>query len=411
MSEIGSMGMRNSAAKPEIFILHPSDLLTDHRLNGDGLVACDFLRELARRGYRLHVACREVDLLQPFPANVTFHPLRQSRAAGLLGRLEYMLRARLLLRRLMRQHPIGLVHQMNPVFAGLSLGVIGCGLPVLLGTYVARWPEPDRQRLANRVRRLVRRAIVSLQQSQASLIMLTTPAAMDQIAAPDRVRHKIVPMNHGVDAALFSPSGESPAQGPASILFYTSVTRKKGIFTMLEAFARVAEAVPEATLSIVGKGEDWDAARRVVDGMACRDRITMHGYLPRPQAPALFRAHAVYCLPSYGEPLGNTALEGMACGKPLVVTDSGGLPHVLAEGGGFKVPAGDAAALAAALIRLVTSPELQRRMGAANRRHVERNFTWTRVVDRLEEVYARLVAPGTPARLTEPDAPARRTAA
>ena len=64
--------------KPTIFIVHPSDLLTDHRLYGDGLIACGFLRELANRGYRLHVACQEVDLKEPMPGNVTFHPIRQS---------------------------------------------------------------------------------------------------------------------------------------------------------------------------------------------------------------------------------------------------------------------------------------------------------------------------------------------
>lgn len=377
--------------KPTVFILHPSDLLTDHRLNGDGLVACDFLRELARRGYRLHVACREVDLRRPFPGNVTLYPIPGRVRPGALGRLEYMAYVRRLLRRLRAEERIDLVHQMNPVFAGLSLSVAGCGLPLVLGTYVARWADPAPRGPRRALRDAARWVIAYAQQRQADAIMLTTPAALDQIASPAAVADRMVTVRHGIDAALFSPSAAPPARGPASILFYTSVTRKKGIFTLLDAFGRVAAAVPEATLSVVGKGEDWDEAARVVAGMDCRDRIEMSGFLPRDQAPALLRDHAVYCLPSHGEPLGNTALEAMACGKPLVVTSTGGLPYLLGEDGGHKVPQEDPVALAKALVRLVTSPAEQASMGAANRRRIEELFTWERVVDGLEAVYAGLL--------------------
>jgi glycosyltransferase involved in cell wall biosynthesis len=302
-----------------------------------------------------------------------------------------MIRARLLLTRLRRSNSIHIVHQMNPVFAGLSLGLAGCGLPTLLGTYVARWPEEDGGSFPRRAKRQARRFVAFLQQVQASTILLTTPAAMDQIASPRRVQHKIVQMNHGVDAVMFSPSGQPPAYGPASILFYTSVTRKKGIFTLLAAFEKVAQACPDASLSVVGRGEDWDEVRRVVAGMACRDRIAMRGFIPRYEAPDLFRRHAIYCLPSHGEPLGGTALEGMACGKPLVVTNTGGLPYVLAEDGGIKVPENDPDALAEALLQLISAPDMQKRMGAANRARVEAEFTWQKVVDKLERVYADLV--------------------
>jgi glycosyltransferase involved in cell wall biosynthesis len=378
--------------KPSIFVLHPSDLLTDHRLHGDGLIACDFLRELAARGYRLHVACRDVDIARPFPNNLTLYRVKQSGRAGLAGRIEYMVRSRFLLNKLRREGTIDLVHQMNPVFAGLSLSVVGSGLPVLLGTYVARWPDMGSGPIRLGAARLVRRAICYLQQRQAAAIMLTTPAALDRIASPRGVKHKIIPMNHGVDAALFAPSSGPPTRGPASILFYTSVTRRKGIFTLLEAFKRVAQVVPDATLSIVGKGEEWDEVRGIVGSMECRDRIQMHGFLPRAQAPELYREHAVYCLPSHGEPLGTTALEAMACGRPLVVTNTGGLPYLLDDNGGLKVPEGDKDALAEALIKLVTSPELQERMGRANRARIQNEFTVEKVVDKLEEVYARILS-------------------
>ena len=76
----------------------------------------------------------------------------------------------------------------------------------------------------------------------------------------------------------------------------------------------------------------------------------------------------VYCLPSFGEPFGMTALEAMACARPVVATDAGGLRHLVAERGGRKVPPGDADALAAALREVLADPELRRAMGEHNRR-------------------------------------------
>lgn len=378
--------------KPTIFIVHPSDLLTDHRLYGDGLIACGFLRELANRGYRLHVACQEVDLKEPMPGNVTFHPIRQS-WPGPLKRLEYMVRTRLLLEKLRKEETIDLVHQMNPVFVGLSLGMVGCGLPVLLGTYVARWPDQNRDSLKVRLESGVRWAICFLQQWQATSLMLTTPAAMDRIAVPGMVKGKIVTMHHGIDADLFSPSGALPEKGPLSILFYTSVARRKGIFDLLKAFEIVAREMPEATLSIIGRGDHWEEVNALIATLPCRDRIHTKGHVPRDSSVEFFRQHAIYVLPSHGEPLGTTAIEGMACGKPLVVTDTGGLPYLLPPdgSGGFIVPQENPEAMAEALLKLLRSPEMQQRMGAANRSYVEKHYAWTKVVDRLEEVYAGLV--------------------
>jgi glycosyltransferase involved in cell wall biosynthesis len=103
--------------------------------------------------------------------------------------------------------------------------------------------------------------------------------------------------------------------------------------------------------------------------------------------PELARQCTVYCHPSYGEPLGNSALEVMACGKPIVGTNAGGLGLLIQEQGGRKVPPRDAKALAAALIEILESPQLQGMMGAFNRRLLEGTYSWDQVVEQLESVY------------------------
>jgi glycosyltransferase involved in cell wall biosynthesis len=83
-----------------------------------------------------------------------------------------------------------------------------------------------------------------------------------------------------------------------------------------------------------------------------------------------------------------TALEAMACARPVVATAAGGLAHLVPEGGGRLVAPGDAAALAAALEEVLADPARARGMGELGRAEVERRYSWSRVGDRLEEVYA-----------------------
>ncbi len=82
----------------------------------------------------------------------------------------------------------------------------------------------------------------------------------------------------------------------------------------------------------------------------------------------LLAAFDVFVLPSVVEGMSNAVLEAMARSLPVVATDVGGIPEVVADGEtGFIVPPGDPAALGAALSKLLQAPELAREMGAAGR--------------------------------------------
>jgi glycosyltransferase involved in cell wall biosynthesis len=77
----------------------------------------------------------------------------------------------------------------------------------------------------------------------------------------------------------------------------------------------------------------------------------------------------------------------MSCGKAVVVTDSGGPPHIVSKDGGRCVPAGDHTALAKALIELLRDPVQRASMGQHNRRSVEATMSWDHVVEQLESIY------------------------
>ena len=331
-----------------IFVPHCSDLLTDHLPHGDGLIAHGFITSLARRGHRLYVAAQRAELREALHPNITLYVIPVKRVRGMRSRLEYMFRVRRLMRDLQGSQPFDVVHQLNPVFTGVSLALTGSGLPLVLGTYVARWPDdPDalttgggwRARTVARGRDL----IAALQQRQANALLLTSPAAWNRLPDPEAVQGRVHLMPHGVDTDLFSPHPEwdCPANMQAeqqnpSILFFANVLKRKGIFTLLEAFKAVADEFPDCTLRVAGSGPDLAEAKRRAAGMECADRVKFLGQQERTAAPDLYRNCSVYCLPSFGEPYATTVVEAMSCARPLVVTDCGGLPHLVHERGGIK---------------------------------------------------------------------------
>lgn len=99
---------------------------------------------------------------------------------------------------------------------------------------------------------------------------------------------------------------------------------------------------------------------------------------------ALWKRAAIAVVPSvWDEPFGIVAVEAMAMGKPVIVSDVGGLAGIVVDGEtGFVVPPGDADALAARIAALLDDPALRARMGAAGRKRAAENYTWSAIVAR-----------------------------
>jgi glycosyltransferase involved in cell wall biosynthesis len=200
---------------------------------------------------------------------------------------------------------------------------------------------------------------------------------------------------HGIDSDFFRPKDSGTGRGQCrsaetnetQILFMANLSRRKGIFDLLEAFDHVAARFPQARLAIAGGGSELAAVQCAASVLSASDRISFLGHQDRAAAVTLLQNTDIYCLPSHGEPYGMTAVEAMSCGKPLVVTDSGGLGCLVDDRGGLRVPVRAPERLADALCRLIADPARRRAMGVHNRSRVLETMTWDRVIERLEEIY------------------------
>ncbi len=153
------------------------------------------------------------------------------------------------------------------------------------------------------------------------------------------------------------------------------------------AIAAIAEASKKQDIRyvVIGdgpyRGELVELARR----HGVQDRVTFMGSLPNHELPAYYSIADLALFPSVAdETFGISIAEAMACCVPVVATDVGGIPEVVAETGMIVSPK-DEKALAGAISRLLEDDALRKSLGSSGRERVNRLFAWTNVVDRLEE--------------------------
>ena len=164
----------------------------------------------------------------------------------------------------------------------------------------------------------------------------------------------------------------------------------KGQRYLIDAMPKIREEHASAHLVIAGEGELRRDLAAHIERLGLGEWVHLVGF--RSDIPDILAAGDVVVFPSHLEGLCTSAMDAMACSKPVVATDAGGLPEVV-EGDvtGVVVPAKDPDALAAGICRLLADGELRRRMGEAGRRRVEERFTAERMAEGNIAVYEELL--------------------
>jgi glycosyltransferase involved in cell wall biosynthesis len=177
--------------------------------------------------------------------------------------------------------------------------------------------------------------------------------------------------------------------GRPFILFLGRISWKKGLDRLLKALAPTRLD----NLVIVGPDDEKLAPRlaQLARDLKIADRVRL---LPRTVLGSdkeyLYQNASTFVLPSYSENFGNSVLEAMQRGVPVVVTPEVGAAEIVSKSGGGIVVSGDPEPLGAAIVRLVADPALSRSMGESGKRHVMVDYSWTHIGGRMEGMYESL---------------------
>lgn len=213
----------------------------------------------------------------------------------------------------------------------------------------------------------------------AALIFVHAEALRDELIAEQAPPGEIVVVPHGVDPGEVAPLPERP-----TVLFFGRISRYKGIDVLCDAMERVWESMPEATLRIAGQGE-LEPHRALGD----RRVDLREGHVPEADVAGLIKSATCVVLPYRQASQSGVGSRVKPFGRPLVVTDVGGLPELVSDGSGIVVPPEDPARLAGALVSVLGDRAAAERLGSAGAATAEREGSWDVVARRTLEAYGR----------------------
>jgi glycosyltransferase involved in cell wall biosynthesis len=203
------------------------------------------------------------------------------------------------------------------------------------------------------------------------------------------VRLEIAPLP--VDLPLFERGASVTKVTPPLILFAGNLIAAKGVDVLLAAFATIRNEGIDCRLKFLGEGALSDELKRTAASLGVGDRIDWSPFVPMDRMPEEYGAATVVALPSRGargEGMPLSLVEALVGGAAVVATPAGGVPEIIQDGeSGLLVPDGDAAALAAALRRLITDPELRSRLVAGGKAKVVERFAPGPAADRFLRIY------------------------
>jgi glycosyltransferase involved in cell wall biosynthesis len=219
-------------------------------------------------------------------------------------------------------------------------------------------------------------------------VIAVTRRQIEPLARLGYRRERIEVIANGVFDSARAPA--APREGDGFTAFYAArLEPEKGVGVFIRGVAAARRSDPRIRGVVAGDGPE----RRRLERLAAGSGVELLGV--RDDVPELMAAADVVALTSEAEALPMSVLEAMANARPVVVTDVGGTAEAVVHGEtGLLVPAGDADAVARALLELAVDPDRARRMGEAGRARQRELFDGERMVDGYERALARMAGGG-----------------
>lgn len=159
------------------------------------------------------------------------------------------------------------------------------------------------------------------------------------------------------------------------ILTASRLSPEKGVDYMIKAMVNIKEKIPNAILVVTAKGPYKQALEDLVKKLNLEDCIIFTGELPRKMMSDYYNMCDIFVMPSLREGLGFSAAEAMACIKPVVASNVGGIKDtVIHEKTGLMVEPRDVEGLSNAVMRVLEDGKLAKKLGDEGRKHIIQNF-------------------------------------
>ncbi|EMI19805.1 glycosyl transferase group 1 [Rhodopirellula maiorica SM1] len=218
--------------------------------------------------------------------------------------------------------------------------------------------------------------------------------AVDQVHRTKGYQNASTILPLGFDAAQYFTtqdvrSRHAEADGVTTFAFVGRVVEEKGLVTLAAALGKIREL--PWRLIMIGSGPYEPEVKAALSKHGVADRVQWRGFVPHAEVATFYESVDCLLLPSESRPnwteqFGRVLVESLACGTPLIGSDSGEIPNIIrTTGGGLVFREADADDLAVQLRRMIQDPDRRAEMAATGHRYVHEHYALDRLADRFAD--------------------------
>ena len=195
---------------------------------------------------------------------------------------------------------------------------------------------------------------------------------------------------NGIDLDSFTRD-ERVEQKPYRIITTASAdVPLKGLKFLIEAMTEIIEEIPEAHLMVLGRAKEKGDIAKLISRLNLEEKISFRSGLSQSEVVSLYSSSHICVIPSLYEGFGFGAGEAMACGLPLISTQSGGLKEVIGQEA-VIIEAASSEAIVKAVKDLFSNKEKQFALSRAGRKRMEKEFNWMKAAEAYEKIYSKTI--------------------
>ena len=369
-SVVGNLGKYLEERGHQVFFFHP---------DGSALLLKRGITHWGFRGFRLR-------LWLPFSPN---RPVLSTLAFPILFPL-----ALFQLTRLIVQYKIDVINVHYPTASLAYFALCRKVLPIKLVTSIHGADILPKGKPRNKYPR----AIKFLLRISDFVVANSRAFRKDFLGLFPELEKKTLVIHNGVDLEeLNRPLQDGyHKNGRRYLLSIAAHNEKKGLDVLIRAFSEVARTDPKLELFLVGNGPLRGKHEGLAKSLALDDRVRFLGGQGRLEIAELLHGCELFVHPAVSEPFGLVIAEALACKKPVVASNTGGIPEIIEDGAsGILVEPGRPQELARAISSVLGNPNLMNTLSANGYAVAEKYFSYANTGRNYEKTFCELVGPAS----------------
>lgn len=361
-------------------------------LGGGAATACKYiLRELSKKDIDVDLVTSSASNIfetEHIGQNVTIYKLAVGKNSVHYWTqreiLTYSWKARRFTKQLLKDNQYDLCHAFFGIPCGAIAYLFRKKMPYIVSLRGSDVPGFNKRFSFQYV--LLKPIIRRVWRSASAVIALSEGGRRDALKTEPKCVIDII--HNGIDTEQFKPTEGKSSGGKVRILCVSRLIERKGIDYLIRSAPSLRNRFGDAfEICIVGEGNVKQELKQLALELEVEDSVNFMGYIEHDNLPPVCASSDIFVLPSMSETFCNARLEAMACGLPIITTDTGGTKELI-NGNGIVIPSQDSNAISEAISELIEDPMSRRRMGEVSA-ELAATFGWAAVTEQYLRIYER----------------------